>query len=78
MTEGSKGFDGFSGLFGTRVRDAAASPHRELFVVEQQKRTAAGLRTTGFTPVPNNPVNPRNPFEPSDIDACRAALFDCN
>ena len=26
MTEGSKGFDGFSGLFGTRVRDATAFP----------------------------------------------------
>jgi hypothetical protein len=62
--KGSKGFGRFSGSFGTRVREAIASQHREFFVVEQQKKNDVGSPTTGITPVPSNPENPRNPFEP--------------
>jgi len=70
MTEGSKGFGGFPGLIGTRVREAAASQHREFFVgLTTKKERRFGLQTTRVTPLPNNPGNPPNPFEPSVIDA---------
>jgi hypothetical protein len=68
MTEGSKGFGGFTGLSGTGVREAGPLQHRELFVVNNRKK-GGRLQTTCFTPVPSNPVNPPNPLEPSVIDA---------
>jgi hypothetical protein len=69
MTEVLNRFGGFGGLFGTRVREADASLHRDFFVFKQQKRTTVGFGSTCFTPVPNNPLNLPNLFEPSVIDA---------
>jgi hypothetical protein len=68
MTEGSKGFGGFSGLSGTRVGWVAASQHREVFVFNN-KKSDARFSDASVTPVPIDQENPPNPFEPSVIDA---------
>jgi len=48
MTEGLTGFGGFSELFGTRVREAAAPQHRECFLCKPQKDDGRFAQTTWF------------------------------
>ena len=69
MTELLTRFGRFSGLSGTRIREATATQHREFFVVEQQKQTDGRFADDGSTPVPNNPENPPNLVRTSVMDA---------
>jgi len=69
MTEVLTRFGGFTGLSGTRIREATATQHREFFVVEQQKQTDGRFADDGSTPVPNNPENPPNLVRTSVMDA---------
>jgi hypothetical protein len=65
MYEGSKGFDGFSGLLRTGVTAGVCNRPVVLFVVNKQKTHDARMRRAYRTRVPNDPENPSNPFEPS-------------
>lgn len=52
MSEGSNGFGGLSGLFGTAVEEVPASQHREFFCCLTPERTTVGSESTCLTPVP--------------------------
>jgi hypothetical protein len=69
MTEVLTRFGGFSGLSGTRVREATATQHHDFFVVKQQKRNRGRYADDAVTPVPNNPENPPNLVRTSVMDA---------
>jgi hypothetical protein len=60
-------FGGFSGLFGTRVREAAPTSARESFAGNNKKERRS-VADELLTPVPNNPLNPPNPFEALNSD----------
>jgi hypothetical protein len=67
--KGSKGFGGFSGLFGTGVSPALPTDRRVFCVVDYKNTRDAEMRGVIFTRVPIDPANPPNPFEPWNSDA---------
>jgi len=68
MTEGSKGFGGFSGLSRTGVTQVVFNRPPFFFVVNHKKLAMLKWARLSYA-CTRNPVNPPNPFEPSVIDA---------
>jgi len=68
MTEGSKRFDGFTGLSPTDVKTGESPVSVGVFLLLNPERKRSVV-ITRCTPVRLNPENPRNLFEPSVIDA---------
>jgi hypothetical protein len=66
--KGSNGFDRFSGLLGTGVKQASANRPSFSLLLTTKNRDAE-IRPPILTRVPDNPLDPPNPVEPFVMDA---------